>query len=735
MAFLMKLSLWALAFVPLVVNSSVFFPFIFGKTLMIRICISLVSLLFTVHLFANKEFRSEMYGKLKRVARNPLFISFTAFIAIFAVSTIFAVNPFRAFFGDVERGEGLLGFLYFYGFFIYSLMLFEKKDWIWFFKLNLVTGLILFIKELFELCPTSDAGVTTCSWGSRPGSFTGNPEFLAGYFLFIFFAALVSYYYSKKYKEIFWNIFAAVMVPVSLVGLFITQTRGAMLGFVAGLLMLVVYGFFHGKSVIAKKGVSLRAASMWLLIAMVAIGGIFLITKANPVWQKIPGFSRAANFSFNDNSVQTRLISLGVSKNAIDPAKNGMEKFLIGWGPENFSTAYNEYYNPEYYHLEHTWFDRAHNKLMDVGVMNGILGLLAYLCVWASIIWLVFRRKGFVFDMMSISFFGIAFFINLLFLFDQISTVIPLFSFFAFVVYISALEDRQGHTEHKSTANGNKLTIRDYACYGIASGSAVFFAWGLIVWTVVPMSQMNNYLSAISSQDVGSIIEHPEAVFEPYTFAQQDIRNHFLSIAMANYGNKQLQPVFDLAINEMKDMLQREPNGPRFLLMLAGAYDRMGKADGNMEDFKTAEEYYKRALALAPQRQDVVYAYALNLSYQGRAADALALIRKERAVDAFSPETHYYFGIMLAAAGGDYREVLPELESALSSPTFANARDEYTRNIYRTMLRSAYLDRNKEAFVTISNRLIIIDPDQAEKVKRMEAIVETGKWPSIDFQR
>ena len=415
MAFFIKLALWALAFVPLVINSSVFFPFIFGKTLLIRIIISLVSVLFTVHLIADEGFRKEIYGKAKRIVKSPVFITTSAFMAIFAISTLFAVNPFRAFFGDVERGEGLLGFLYFYAFFIYSLFLFEKKDWVMFFKLNLITGFFLVTKQLFELCPTSEAGVTVCNWGARPGAFTGNPAFLGGYFLFVIFAALIAFYYSKK--EPIWRAFSALMIPVATVGLLMTQTRSAMLGLVIGLIALVVYGVFHGKEVFAYKRISLRTASLYFLAAMILVGGVFLATKSNPVWKNVPGFNRVAGFTLQDFTVQTRLISLGVSANAIDPAQNGVQKFLLGWGPENFSIAYNQYYNPEYYHLEHTWFDRAHDKLMDVTVMNGVLGLLAYLGIWNAAVWLVFRKKGFSFDMMAILFFAVAFFINLLFFF------------------------------------------------------------------------------------------------------------------------------------------------------------------------------------------------------------------------------------------------------------------------------------------------------------------------------
>ena len=721
MAFFIKLSLWALAFVPLIITESVFFPFIFGKVVMIRVFVALVSMLFAVHVIADAEFRRGVYGRLKLVAKNPLFVTTTAFVALSIASTIFAANPFRAFFGDVERGEGLTGLLYFYGFFVYSLLVFEKKDWIWFFRLNLFTGVILFTKALVEI---SEGAV-------RPGSFTGNPAFLGGYFLFVIFAALVSFYYSKK--EPVWKFFSAAMLPLGTIGLFLTQTRSAMAGLVVGVLALIIYGAFHGKAIMLWKGFSLRTVAFATLTAMIVVGSLFGTTKESPLWQRVPGFNRIANFTFMDATVQTRLISLGVSKNAIDPAKNGMQKFLIGWGPENFSIAYNKYYNPEYYRYEHTWFDRAHNKLMDVAVMNGALGLLAYMGMWISVAWLVFRRKGFSFDMMAALFFGGAFFFNLLFVFDQVSTIIPLFAFFAFLSHVSTVEDVAPATgkEKKAYAIAG---MREYATYGSFGAAGLFFTWALIFWTIVPYSQMSTYLTAIGTKNVAGILQNPEAIFEPYTFAQQDIRGHFLNGLTQYYGKApQLNPLIDDSIRRMEELIAKEPTNPRYFLMIAGAYDRRARAGDGLDYFKKAEVYYRKAGELAPMRQDVMYAIAFNLSFQGRTDEAIAVLRTVLTVDDVSPETHYFLGAILSEKGGDYREALKEMEIAMSSPTYINFRDEQTVNIYQLFLKRTYAARDKDNFLIVAKRLEIVDPEQAEMARQMEDMVRKGQWPAINF--
>ena len=723
MVLLINLCLWALAFVPLVVNSTTFFPYIFGKTMLIRILISLVSMLFAVHVTADHEFRAETYGKLKRLVKNPLFISVTAFMAVMAVGAYFAVNPFRAFFGDVERGEGLLGWSYFYAFFVYALLVFERKEWVMFFKLNLITTAILFVKELTEY-----AGP-----GTRPGSFTGNPEFLAGYLLFALFASLIAYFYADKNKEPLWKLFSVAMIPVSLIGLLMTETRGAMLGLVIGLFLLIVYGFFHGKSVRMREQLNLRVVSMWLLIAMVAFGGLFYGTRSNQIWQKMPGFSRIAQFSFSGQTVQTRLISAGVSIKAVEPSANGWERFLLGWGQENFSVAYNAHYNPRYYHLEHTWFDRAHNKIMDTVVMEGLFGLIAYLAIWFSIAWFVFRKKGFSADMMAILFFAGAFFVNLLFLFDQISTIIPLFAFFGYVVYITALEGSDVNKEMKKQGKTEAVDYITFAGFGIIT---LFFLWGVIVWTLVPYSQMSTYLGAFSNKDIALIAQHPDDVFEPYTYVQQDMRLHFLNVMIANYGvNPQVNALFDFAITKVDDMVRREPNNARALLMLGGAYDKKGKANKDQESFKKAEEYYRQALVFAPKRQDLIYPLALNLTNQGRIQEGIDLLKQSITTDNLSPETHYYLGLLLGVVGDkNYKESMNELEIAMDSPTFANSKDDMLKNSYRTFVRLAYQNRDRERFVKAATRLALLDASQADMLQRAIDVIKQGQWPPINFQ-
>ena len=58
-----------------------------------------------------------------------------------------------------------------------------------------------------------------------------------------------------------------------------------------------------------------------------------------------------------------------------------IEKPLLGWGPENFSYAFDKYYNPNHSLVE-PWFDRAHNAFLEYLTGGGVLLLLAYLLIF-----------------------------------------------------------------------------------------------------------------------------------------------------------------------------------------------------------------------------------------------------------------------------------------------------------------------------------------------------------------
>lgn len=723
MKLLMKICLWALAFVPLIVIDAVFFPYISGKSLLIRLAITLTSIIFLTHFSFNRFFRLEIYSKIQNIKKNPLVLSLLAFITLVIISTIFAFNQYRAFYGDIERGEGLIGLLFFFGFFIFSYLLFEKKDWEWFFRLSLITAFILVAKELVDF-----------SHGmQRPGSFTGNPTFLAGYLLFSLSASWIVF----KGKDLFFKYFAVVVGLMSIAGIFVAETRGTILGLFAGIIAIIIYSGVMGKGILVYKKINLQKLSLILIGVLIIFSGIFYTTRQNDVWQKVPGLNRLAQIgASNDTTLNTRRIALGVSLKAISPANNGLEKFLVGWGLENYSIAYNKYYNPLHYKLEHEWFDRSHNKIMDVLVMNGVFGLVAYLAIWFSFIWIIFRKKGFSNEMMAVLFFGTAYLVHILVVFDQISTYIPFFGTLAYLVFSSNIENSDEHNKKQKAQEVSINSTKDIISYLILGAGTLFALWVLIFITFVPFVQMSNYIGMISTGNPVTIAENIDSVLTPYTYVQENIRNHFLGIILSNYQEPSVAKLLDKSITAMEDLMQREPYNARYYLTLGQAYEIKSKLqNNNPEYFKKGEETFKKAMALAGMRPDVNYALAFSFLSQGRSQESIDLFRKVFSYDNQVPESNFYLGEALAFSGEkNYKEALVYLEFGLSHGMGVSSKSKTLINVYESMFKYFYTNRDKDNFLIVAKQLQILVPEQKGELEGIIDFVNQGKWQYIKMQ-
>lgn len=739
-----KIPLFALALLLIfpffTVDASVFFPYITGKAMFIKICVLLSFILFVSWFIYNLDYRKEVLYKIKALYKNRIFLSVFSFIGIFFLSTILALSRFRAFFGDTERGEGFLGMSFLFGFFFISAIVFEKKDWLLFFKLNLISGAVLFFHSLFQYFGGEP----------RPSSFTGNPIYLAAYFLFVIFSALIiirEFYVSdrkdenrKNLENGLWLWLSYFSIAFSLAGIFISQTRGVIVGIFSALLLVLIYFAFLGKDIYILKKFNLRKISLTLLILLVCFFSILFLTRDQSFWERVPGLSRIVKTGPSDPTLRTRLISAGVGLESINPSNNGIKTFLIGWGPENFSIAYNKYYNPSYYKYENSWFDRAHNKLIDVLVMNGILGLLSYLLIWILLAWFIFSRK-FSFENAIILFFGSSYFIQNLFVFDSISTYVSFFAFLSFAVYLSLSQESPKEKEEN-------FIDRDYifaktVVYVFVFGSiTAFFAMCFLQFTLAPYRQMKGYMELLSS--AGSkqeILDSIDKYVYPFTSAQENIRVHFLSNAPSfidgGVGNK----IFDKAVGLMEDLLARDEFNPRNYLYVGQIFGSMAVGSGIEEMaqnfYKESDFYYKKALNLAPKRQDLIYAASLNLALWGKDEEVLELLDKMEGDNPDVGDVHFFKAMVLRNMGEKYYPLaVDSFERAFGIPNFRYASDSKNdiKSAFVAFIEYFYKTRNKNYFIRSAKMIAKLDIVQATRFEEMIGFADKGEWEKIGIK-
>ena len=679
----MKIFLWGLVLVPFMVDNYAFFPYVTGESLFARGVLVIVSILFLVSIFYNRSFKNEIKDKLSLIIKKPLFISLLIFILIFITSTIFAVNGYNAFWGTIERAEGLIGLSFFFSAFIYSFLIFGRKDWFIFFKLNLLVSFILLFKEFIQFY----GGVI------RPTSFLDNPTFLAGYLLFSIFCA-IAVFSEEKYK--FWKYFSVLTLFLSIIGILITETRGTMAGIVIASIVALIYGFFKGKNILIKN-ISLQKISIILLCFILLSGTIFISTRKNQFWQKVPGLSRVALISGKDSTTQTRLLTAKLSLRAIDPIQNGFKKFMIGWGPENFSLAYGKYFNPVQFDYEAAWFDRSHNKLLDVLVMNGLLGLIAYLSICFFFIKSILKRKDFSLLDLGLIFFLTSYLVHLLFVFDQITTSIPFFLVIAFVLYLSTFDNADN-----SKINKVKL-IKDIYIYLFFIIFSIFLSFIFLRNDLPASIQMRKYISLRQNGNTDYILENINSVFEPFTAAQMNIRDDFLTSVDKNYNknDKAVQELSNIAIYRAEEYAQKDPMDIRFLAYLASAYSNKGKELKDGDLLSKGEFYFRKMVDLSPNRPDSNYGLALNLFFQKK----------------YDESFMYY-----------------ERALTLNIEYMAQIKNGFDQ-VYSVFFQYFYKTKNKDNFIRTAERLRdtnYISQDMLNTIK--DYIEKNNSFPPINFK-
>ena len=86
------------------------------------------------------------------------------------------------------------------------------------------------------------------------------------------------------------------------------------------------------------------------------------------------------DFSTENITLNTRLISY---QSAAQYLIDHPQTLFFGVGHGNYALIFNKYFNPKFYNYDRvgTYFDRAHNNLIDIVTTTGILGLLTYLSI------------------------------------------------------------------------------------------------------------------------------------------------------------------------------------------------------------------------------------------------------------------------------------------------------------------------------------------------------------------
>ena len=398
--------LFALPFIPFLVSSSFFFPFITAKAFAWRIIIEVVFATWVLLAFLDQSHRPK---------KSPIVYAVLSFLVIIGLADAFGVSPTESFWSSFERMEGYITLLHLGAFFLVIGSVFKEHDWRRWWNTTLVASFIMVLYAIFQLA----GSVAIHQGGVRVDGTLGNATYLAVYMLFHIFIAAIFLWRERASVTMRWLY--GLLILGQVVVLYHTATRGAILGLLGGMLIVALLNIRN------KTDRSVRRASIGILLALVFVVGGFALLRNSSFVETSPVLSRFA-------SISTQELKSGGRSFVWPMAFEGFkERPLLGWGQENFTYIFQKHYKPEMYSLE-PWFDRAHNIFLDWMVVGGIPGILAYLALYAAILHLLWRRDNKFSHVEKSILTGLlaAYFFHNFFVFDHLISYILFFSLLAY---------------------------------------------------------------------------------------------------------------------------------------------------------------------------------------------------------------------------------------------------------------------------------------------------------------
>jgi len=456
----------AALFTPFLIDTHTYFPFIIAKTTAFRLIVEAMLVIWVLWLVKKRNFQLQL---------SPLAKAILIFGVIIFISALFGVDFYYSLFSGNERMEGVFGIWHFILFFLIIANVFEYLEVEKILKIQVGIGILY---SIIALLAYSGVGkITAQLTGGRLAGYTGNPSFFAVYLLFNAFLAL--YFYFRQYifdKKLF-NWWLLVFLGQSFL-IFATLTRGSMIGYLISI-MLIALGIVFLKSDFQKKlNVldPLKKISIVFLIGILVVSVFTFAGKNTNFVKNNKILSRFSTISLTHPTALSRLFSAGTAW------KSFLQKPLFGWGPENYEAAYTTNFNPEVlrYLPGDFYFDRAHNKPMEVLATNGIFGFLSYLSIFGIALYLLNQlRKKKEWFLPSLALAGglTGYFIQNVFIFDFHESYLMFFLFLAFISSLYRHDEKHNdevsivHDDSKDYASkmGKGLLVISVTCMVIFS--------------------------------------------------------------------------------------------------------------------------------------------------------------------------------------------------------------------------------------------------------------------------
>ncbi len=377
----------------------------------------------------------------------------------------------------------------------------------------------------------------------------------------------------------------------------------------------------------------------------------------SPIVQKSSILNTMTQISAKAATFQTRVISW---KAAIKDFKNHP---ILGTGHGNYAITFDKYFDPSFYNYtrSETYFDRAHNNIVDIASTTGGLGLLTYLSIFAAVGYYLVKgyRENKIAQHEFILLAGliIAYFIQNLAVFDSFITYISLMIMLGFIYYLTpSPSPYEGEGGREAD-----IPLVNKEIYALAGAGLVLLII-IFQFNVKPLKMLKGTIDgqiAFAQGDIIGGVETYKKALSYNSVLDRDSRDSLIRFITANYsalsglGNEKAQEIFDYIIELAEKNAAYNPGDSLMQMELAQTLNIASRIyENEPQKFyfysDRALEAINKSIEASPGRIPIYYVKAQILAGRDEQDKAIETLKyaaglNEKYYDTFCNLSRYYF--------------------------------------------------------------------------------------------
>lgn len=528
--------------------------------------------------------RSLLMGKIV-IRRTPLNKPLGAMAIVATIATLASPVAFVSVFGEYGRFMNLPTI---YSLSILSFMATQfmyQKDWL----NNLITATLTSFGLICIYGIAQNFGFSMLEHplievSGRSLSTLGNPVFFGGYIALMLPLAL-SFLIDEERTVPIPKTVLGILVVLGMVGVILSQTRGAWLGVIIGILATLI---LHRKRFL--KGISTFGALTifaiaFLLLVLSIAGQDVMKDRVVSIKERL---TSAANLSSGGAATRFEIWKSAVNMVSVRP--------ILGYGPDQMHVWSPAFKTQKMAQLEmNTIPDKAHNDLFQQAIDGGVLNLLIYL--WIIVILVaVSARVGN--EQNSNRSYAIAIAVALTGYFAQGLSGISVIGIAAPAYIFAGTLVSSYRNEAVEDIEINFKTKRNVELIAVAAMVVTIIALLSFKPIVANAYFLNGKQAELSGNEAQAIIQFNNAIqMYPY---ENEYRME-AALSLINQGKRlENTALIEEAISTLEQGLRYNRYDSGMLLIMASAYRVYAMLTNEMPFVSQAEEYYSYAIERNP---------------------------------------------------------------------------------------------------------------------------------------